>query len=270
MNDAINYKFNELVLIQQLQDYVNSTYSGHYGGRIQPMEVILQAGHGPGFVIGDIIKYAMRYGRKNGRDRSDLMKILHYALLALYVHDTAEDTIIRIPAQAFVDGPIWVPTKAVEEPTKATLAEVVERAQDVMAKQGSKRSPADEVELVSDDVRDAVISSVKRLLEDDPNAGKSATPEHGVIEQMIRSHRRIVKHAIDSGMSFRDKVTGDDLTIVDHDRMMDTGEVTVQLNSGQTKSYPITMLSGAVPPTPLWFDSSSANTDVLPHNENPV
>ena len=40
-----------------------------------------------GFTIGDIIKYASRYGKKDGRNRADLLKILHYSILALYVHD---------------------------------------------------------------------------------------------------------------------------------------------------------------------------------------
>ena len=39
--------------------------------------VVIDAGHGEGFCIGNIMKYAQRYGRKAGKNRVDLMKIIH-------------------------------------------------------------------------------------------------------------------------------------------------------------------------------------------------
>ena len=85
---SINYKFNEKVLIDQLQDYVDSTYSAHYAkNKFQATEFIIDGGHGEGFCIGNIMKYAQRYGNKDGYNRKDLMKVLHYALIALHVHD---------------------------------------------------------------------------------------------------------------------------------------------------------------------------------------
>lgn len=91
MLDAKNlkYKFNEDQLIAELKRYIDSTYNSHYVGpdNVQAFELIVSAGHGMGFTIGDIIKYASRYGKKDGRNRADLLKILHYSILALYVHD---------------------------------------------------------------------------------------------------------------------------------------------------------------------------------------
>lgn len=85
---SINYKFNEKVIIDQLQDYVDSTYSAHYAkNKFQATEFIIDGGHGEGFCIGNIMKYAQRYGNKDGYNRKDLMKVLHYALIALHVHD---------------------------------------------------------------------------------------------------------------------------------------------------------------------------------------
>ena len=85
----VKHKFNEKKLTAELQEYIDSTYTKHYVGEdnIQAFELIVAAGHGMGFAIGDIIKYASRYGKKNGRNRDDLLKILHYTILALYVHD---------------------------------------------------------------------------------------------------------------------------------------------------------------------------------------
>ncbi len=87
----IEYKFNEAELIKQLQLYIDSTYDQHYSkNKFQATEFILDAGHGEGFAIGNIMKYAQRYGKKDGYNRKDLMKVLHYALIALHVHDTTQ------------------------------------------------------------------------------------------------------------------------------------------------------------------------------------
>lgn len=87
---SIEYKFRENELIGELKDYIDSTYSQHYcQSGIQSSEVIVDRGRGIGFFLGNVDKYNARYGNKGTKDdhRKDLMKILHYALLALYVHD---------------------------------------------------------------------------------------------------------------------------------------------------------------------------------------
>jgi hypothetical protein len=48
---------------------------------------VIDAGHGVGFCVGNIIKYAQRYGKKGGYNRKDLMKIIHYAIFLLHTHD---------------------------------------------------------------------------------------------------------------------------------------------------------------------------------------
>ena len=84
-----DYKFNEGELIKELADYIDSTYKEHYArDQFQATEFIMDSGHGEGFCIGNILKYAQRYGKKDGFNRKDLMKVLHYAIMALYVHDT--------------------------------------------------------------------------------------------------------------------------------------------------------------------------------------
>jgi hypothetical protein len=36
--------------------------------------------------MGNIMKYAKRYGNKEGKNRKDLLKILHYGIIMLNVH----------------------------------------------------------------------------------------------------------------------------------------------------------------------------------------
>jgi|TARA_B110000003_G_C16589608_1_gene511265 hypothetical protein len=91
MSKKIEYKYNEGELINQFKEYVDMTYAQHYSqNKYQATEFIIDGGHGEGFCMGNILKYAQRYGKKNGYNRADLMKVLHYALFALYVHDTEQ------------------------------------------------------------------------------------------------------------------------------------------------------------------------------------
>ncbi len=88
MKKKIDYKYNESNNILELLKYVNSTYEQHYSkNKFQATEFIIDGGHGEGFCIGNIMKYAQRYGNKNGYNRQDLLKVIHYALIMLHVHD---------------------------------------------------------------------------------------------------------------------------------------------------------------------------------------
>ena len=64
--------------------------------KYQSTQFIEDCGHGEGFCLGNILKYAQRYGRKNGKSRADLMKILHYGIIMLHIHDEeSEDEVKR-------------------------------------------------------------------------------------------------------------------------------------------------------------------------------
>jgi hypothetical protein len=96
----IDYKFREDELISEFKEYIDSTYNQHYAtNKFQSTEVIIERGHGTGFCMGNVDKYSNRYGNKGTRAeaRKDLMKILHYALIQLFIHDKEdrefEDTI---------------------------------------------------------------------------------------------------------------------------------------------------------------------------------
>ena len=90
IKEGIEYKFNEGRLIGEFKDYIDSTYDAHYcTSGIQSSEVIIDRGRGMGFFLGNVDKYSSRYGNKGdvSDHRKDLMKVLHYALLALHTHD---------------------------------------------------------------------------------------------------------------------------------------------------------------------------------------
>ena len=84
----MKYKFNEDKIIEQIKSHVDDTYNQHYAhGKYQATDMIVDSGHGKGFVMGNIMKYAMRYGKKEGRNQIDLLKLIHYAVIAYYIGD---------------------------------------------------------------------------------------------------------------------------------------------------------------------------------------
>lgn len=89
----IDYKYSEDRLLEELRDYIDATYDQHYSqNKFQATEFIMDSGHGDGFCIGNIMKYAQRYGKKDGYNRKDLLKVLHYGIMALHNHDMTKGT----------------------------------------------------------------------------------------------------------------------------------------------------------------------------------
>ena len=69
----MSYKFNEGHSIQELKGYIDGTYNEHYASdKYQATDIIIDSGHGEGFCIGNIMKYAKRYGNKDGKNKKDL------------------------------------------------------------------------------------------------------------------------------------------------------------------------------------------------------
>ena len=79
-----NNTFNEDQALTRVRNYIISTYTQHYSkNKIQTTEFVFDSGHGEGFCMGNIIKYAQRYGKKDGKNPKDLLKIIHYAIILL-------------------------------------------------------------------------------------------------------------------------------------------------------------------------------------------
>ena len=92
----MTYKFDEDGALDELRDYIDGTYSGHYAtDKYQATDIIIDSGFGEGFCMGNIIKYCKRYGRKNGKNRDDIMKILHYGIIMLHVQGQENDDEVK-------------------------------------------------------------------------------------------------------------------------------------------------------------------------------
>jgi len=96
---VLRYKYREVESINELRNYIDHTYSKdyHYIGKnedldfpnIQSFDVWhardplgAEATH-----ANTAIKYLMRYGKKGGYNRNDLLKAFHYVLMLMYYND---------------------------------------------------------------------------------------------------------------------------------------------------------------------------------------
>ena len=87
-------KYDEDTILQELKDYITSTYNQHYSAgndAIQTLDLIEACGDAESFCRSNILKYASRYD-KNGTARRDIMKILHYAVLLMHFSDKTNTT----------------------------------------------------------------------------------------------------------------------------------------------------------------------------------
>ena len=101
MTDKKNHlwKYNEDKILKDVEEYVTTTYHGHYCGDsdgyadIQTIDLMAAKKLAAGFCQANILKYGSRYGDKDGRNKRDLMKVIHYAMLLLHFdgHYTRKD-----------------------------------------------------------------------------------------------------------------------------------------------------------------------------------
>ena len=84
------YKYHEEEILKDIEEYVSLTYQGHYTGtkhefrNVQTIDLMASRDLAPHFCQANILKYGSRYGSKNGKDKKDLMKVVHYAMLLLH------------------------------------------------------------------------------------------------------------------------------------------------------------------------------------------
>ena len=85
-----NFKYHEDEILKDIHEYVSRTYQGHYTGtkhefrKVQTIDLMAARDIAPQFCQANILKYGSRYGSKDGRNKTDLMKVIHYAMLLLH------------------------------------------------------------------------------------------------------------------------------------------------------------------------------------------
>jgi len=90
MSSDYRYKYHEDEILSDIKEYVSSTYNGHYTGNkfefrnVQTIDLMASRDLASDFCQANILKYGSRYGSKDGRNKKDLLKVIHYAMLLLH------------------------------------------------------------------------------------------------------------------------------------------------------------------------------------------
>ena len=94
---SVYKKYQEEKGIKDLQDYIASTYSGHYtsqNNNVQTLDLIQSVGDAESFCRSNAIKYLSRYD-KRGQAKRDILKAMHYCLLLYYFSGQTYETPTR-------------------------------------------------------------------------------------------------------------------------------------------------------------------------------
>ena len=89
MTDSRN-KYHEKEILKDVEEYVSGTYNGHYTGtkheyrNVQTIDLMASRDLASSFCQSNILKYGSRYGSKDGKNKRDLLKVIHYAMLLLH------------------------------------------------------------------------------------------------------------------------------------------------------------------------------------------
>ena len=84
------YKYHEEEILKDIEEYVSKTYQGHYTGtkhefrKVQTIDLMAARDIATDFCQANVLKYGSRYGSKNGKNKTDLLKVIHYAMLLLH------------------------------------------------------------------------------------------------------------------------------------------------------------------------------------------
>jgi|TARA_Y100000004_G_scaffold28906_1_gene29780 hypothetical protein len=95
-------KYREDEILDEIKDYISGTYDQHYSTNeegFQVMDMIKQLGIDKDFCQANAIKYLCRYGKKDGYNRKDLLKAIHYIVLLLSGED--EDYVKQMEEDAY-------------------------------------------------------------------------------------------------------------------------------------------------------------------------
>ena len=83
-NDNGFWKYEEDLTLKEVRDYLSGTYNSHYtsqDSKTQTLDLIESIGDGEAFCRSNAIKYLSRFGKKNGKSKTDILKAIHYCIL---------------------------------------------------------------------------------------------------------------------------------------------------------------------------------------------
>ncbi len=85
-DDMTDFKYSEEETLLEVAEYIKNTYKQHYVGPndVQTIDVWASMGIAEQMCLGTAIKYPMRFGLKDGKNKKDILKAIHYLILAYH------------------------------------------------------------------------------------------------------------------------------------------------------------------------------------------
>ena len=83
-------KYREDEILDEVKEYIGNTYNQHYSTTkdgFQVQDMLIQLDIDKDFCQANAIKYLCRYGKKDGYNRKDLLKAIHYIVLLMSSED---------------------------------------------------------------------------------------------------------------------------------------------------------------------------------------
>ena len=83
-----DYKYKEDSYVSDIKSYLDNTYGEHYVAKdIQVVDIWESLGSLESTARDTAIKYLCRYGKKDGKNKKDLLKAIHYIILMMYASE---------------------------------------------------------------------------------------------------------------------------------------------------------------------------------------
>ena len=83
-------KYREDEILNEVKEYIEGTYNQHYSTTedgFQVQDMLRQLDIDKDFCQANAFKYLCRYGKKDGKNRKDLLKAIHYVVLLMSSED---------------------------------------------------------------------------------------------------------------------------------------------------------------------------------------
>ncbi len=81
-----NFKYKEDFILEDIKRYLEGTHDEHYSTdqNVECFDAWIALGDATPTFRNTALKYLWRYGKKNGNNKADLLKAIHYAVMCLY------------------------------------------------------------------------------------------------------------------------------------------------------------------------------------------
>ena len=120
-------KYKEDLVMKELQKHIDQTYKTHYTTEsgLQALDMWMALGNFSTSCRDASIKYLFRFGKKEGNQKADLLKAMHF-IMYMYQHEFLKDT------KPTVAKPKPVVPKSVTKIKAETVFEKTETVEDDM------------------------------------------------------------------------------------------------------------------------------------------